>query len=83
MFSGLQNVLGCLLWGYFDLQGVCGAFLGCFFASDRALEPVQGRLWTGNADHSYPGASGQQLHWQHQCECKCADGSCYLEPVLG
>ena len=77
--QSLQGADGVLL----DLQGVSGAFLGCRFASDRALAFVQGRLWARDADYSYPGASSQQLHWQHQRECKCADGSCQLEPVLG
>ena len=42
---------------------------------------AQGRLWAGDADDPNPGAGGEQLHWQHQRECKRADGSSQLEPV--
>ena len=54
-----------------------------FFGLNSGAGTLQGRLWAGDADHLYPGASDQQLHWQHQRECKRADGSCQLESVPG
>lgn len=71
------------VWPLRHIRSVSAASLRCFLALTLALVPVQGRLWAGDADHLYPGASDQQLHWQHERECKRADGSCQLESVPG